>query len=97
MLLGVVDNATDRQLAELRAREVTGVFSVENDLDVAGQGQEGMSKRVRESRSESARVDACDRVCVSAYSRGVFVTNLRPGSWLARARRRAPPVRRIAA
>ena len=46
MLLGVVDNATDRQLAELRAREVTGVFSVENDLDVAGQGQEGMSKRV---------------------------------------------------
>ena len=44
MLLGVVDNATDRQLAEVRAREVTGVFSVENDLDVAGREQEGTSK-----------------------------------------------------
>ena len=43
-LLGVVDNATDRQLAEVRAREVTGVFSVENDLDVAGRDQEGPSK-----------------------------------------------------
>ena len=42
--LGVVDNATDRQLAEVRAREVTGVFSVENDLDMAGRGQEGASK-----------------------------------------------------
>ena len=46
MLLGVVDNATDRRLAEVRAREVTGVFSVENDLDVAGRGQEGTSKRI---------------------------------------------------
>ena len=44
MLLGVVDNSTDRRLAEVRAREVTGVFSVENDLDVAGRGQEGPSK-----------------------------------------------------
>jgi len=44
MLLGVVDNATDRRLAEVRAREVTGVFSVENDLDVAGREQEGTSK-----------------------------------------------------
>ena len=35
MLLGVVDNATDRQLAEVRAREVTGVFAVENGLTVA--------------------------------------------------------------
>ena len=34
-LLGVVDNATDRQLVELRAREVTGVFEVENSLVVA--------------------------------------------------------------
>jgi osmotically-inducible protein OsmY len=34
-LLGVVDNATDRQLAEVRAREVTGVFTVENQLTVA--------------------------------------------------------------
>lgn len=34
MLLGVVDNATDRQLAEVRAREVTGVFEVENSLSV---------------------------------------------------------------
>jgi hypothetical protein len=35
MLLGVVDNATDRQVVELRAREVTGVFEVENGLVVA--------------------------------------------------------------
>jgi len=35
MLLGVVDNTTDRQLVELRAREVTGVFGVENSLGIA--------------------------------------------------------------
>jgi hyperosmotically inducible periplasmic protein len=35
MLLGVVDNASDRQIAEVRAREVSGVFEVENNL-VAG-------------------------------------------------------------
>jgi hyperosmotically inducible protein len=34
MLLGVVDSAIDRQLAEVRAREVTGVFGVENSLTV---------------------------------------------------------------
>ena len=34
MLLGLVDNAIDRQLAEVRAREVTGVFGVENSLTV---------------------------------------------------------------
>jgi len=34
MLLGVVDSAADRQIAEVRAREVTGVFEVENDLTV---------------------------------------------------------------
>lgn len=31
-LLGYVDNAADRQLAEFRAREVSGVFGVENEL-----------------------------------------------------------------
>ena len=36
MLLGVVDNTTDRRVAEVRAREVTGVFEVENSLTVAG-------------------------------------------------------------
>src|SRR5262245_38857737 len=35
MLLGVVDSAADRQIAELRAREVNGVFEVENDLMLA--------------------------------------------------------------
>jgi osmotically-inducible protein OsmY len=35
MLLGVVDNAADHQIAEVRAREVTGVFDVENGLTVA--------------------------------------------------------------
>ena len=34
MLLGAVDNAVDRRLAEVRAREVTGVFDVENSLIV---------------------------------------------------------------
>ena len=37
MLLGVVDSAADRQIAEVRAREVTGVFEVENSLAVARQ------------------------------------------------------------
>src|SRR5207244_3956239 len=35
MLLGVVDSETDETLAGVRAREVTGVFGVENDLVVA--------------------------------------------------------------
>ena len=35
MLLGIVDNAADRQIAEVRAREVSGVFEVENGLVVA--------------------------------------------------------------
>ena len=34
ILLGVVDSAVDRQVAEVRAREVTGVFEVENGLVV---------------------------------------------------------------
>jgi len=34
MLLGVVNSTADRQLAEVRAREVTGVFEVENSLTV---------------------------------------------------------------
>ena len=34
MLLGVVDSASDRQLAEVRAREALGVFAVENSLAV---------------------------------------------------------------
>jgi osmotically-inducible protein OsmY len=37
VLLGVVDNAADRQIAEVRAREVTGVFEVANSLTVARQ------------------------------------------------------------
>ena len=36
MLLGAVGNATDRQLPEVRAREVSGVFEVENGLTAAG-------------------------------------------------------------
>jgi hyperosmotically inducible periplasmic protein len=41
MLLGVVDNAVDRQIAEVRAREVSGVFEVDNSLIVAGSEQGG--------------------------------------------------------
>jgi hyperosmotically inducible protein len=44
MLLGEVDSAADRQIAEVRAREVTGVFEVENSLSVARSGKEGGSK-----------------------------------------------------
>jgi osmotically-inducible protein OsmY len=35
MLLGAVDSGADRQLAKVRAREVTGIFEVENVLSVA--------------------------------------------------------------
>jgi hypothetical protein len=34
MLLGIVDNESDKTLAGVRAREITGVFGVENDLVV---------------------------------------------------------------
>jgi hyperosmotically inducible protein len=44
MLLGVVDSAADRQIAEVRAREVTGVFEVENGLAVARSGKESGSR-----------------------------------------------------
>jgi len=33
-LLGAVDHESDRRIAEMRAREVTGVFGVENELTV---------------------------------------------------------------
>jgi osmotically-inducible protein OsmY len=36
-LMGVVDSASDRQLAEFRAREVSGVFAVANELVVSRQ------------------------------------------------------------
>ena len=35
MLLGIVDSESDKSVAGVRAREVTGVFGVENDLAVA--------------------------------------------------------------
>jgi hyperosmotically inducible periplasmic protein len=44
ILLGVADSAADRQIAEARAREVTGVFDVENDLTVARAANEAGSK-----------------------------------------------------
>jgi osmotically-inducible protein OsmY len=44
ILLGIVDNATDRQIAEVRAREVTGVFEMENGLRVASGAQERGSR-----------------------------------------------------
>ena len=34
-LYGIVDNTADKHIAELRAREVSGIFSVENNLAVA--------------------------------------------------------------
>ena len=44
MLLGIVDSAADRQIAEVRAREVTGVFEVENGLSIVQSGKKGGSK-----------------------------------------------------
>jgi hyperosmotically inducible protein len=38
-LNGVVDNETDQALAEMRANSVFGVFSVQNDLEVAAKGK----------------------------------------------------------
>jgi hyperosmotically inducible periplasmic protein len=38
MLLGVVDNDGDKTLAGVRAREIKGVFGVENELAVAKKG-----------------------------------------------------------
>lgn len=39
VLTGVVDNTGDRDIAGIRANQVPGVFSVQNELQVAGQGQ----------------------------------------------------------
>jgi osmotically-inducible protein OsmY len=36
-LFGVVDNKGDRQIAEVRAREVGGVFSIENEIEITKQ------------------------------------------------------------
>jgi hyperosmotically inducible periplasmic protein len=41
MLLGTVDSPADRQVAEVRAREVTGVFDVENSLTVTRHERSG--------------------------------------------------------
>jgi osmotically-inducible protein OsmY len=38
-LTGVVDNKGDRDIAGVRANGVPGVFSVKNDLQVAGQNE----------------------------------------------------------
>jgi hyperosmotically inducible protein len=40
-LLGVVDNESDKIVAGFRARDVTGVFAVENELIVKGKVTEG--------------------------------------------------------
>ena len=39
ILTGVVDNTGDRDIAGVRANQVPGVFSVQNELQVAGQGE----------------------------------------------------------
>ena len=36
-LVGVVDNASDKNLAEIKAKGVSGVFSVDNQLQVANE------------------------------------------------------------
>jgi osmotically-inducible protein OsmY len=49
-LYGVVDNAMDKQIAEMRAREVPGVFSVENHLLVANEAAQRAAKSDRQQR-----------------------------------------------
>lgn len=44
MLLGIVGSVADRQIAEVRAREVTGVFEVENGLTVVRTTKGGRSR-----------------------------------------------------
>lgn len=44
-LAGVVDNAQDKQLAYMRASQVPNVFSVKNDLQVAGAPAENSSEK----------------------------------------------------
>jgi osmotically-inducible protein OsmY len=39
VLTGVVDSQADKELAGMRANQVAGVFSVQNDLQVAGQNE----------------------------------------------------------
>jgi osmotically-inducible protein OsmY len=39
-LYGTVDSQADKETAYLRANAVPGVFSVQNNLQVAGQGSE---------------------------------------------------------
>src|SRR5688572_31193102 len=53
MLLGVVDAAIDRQLAEVRAREVTGTFEVENGL------RDRKSTRLNSSHSQISYAVFC--------------------------------------
>jgi osmotically-inducible protein OsmY len=38
-LTGVVDSDSDLAIAEMRANTVSGVFSVDNQLDIAGKPQ----------------------------------------------------------
>jgi hyperosmotically inducible protein len=43
-LLGVVDNENDKNVAGLRAHELPGVFSVENDLMVDKESKSSTSR-----------------------------------------------------
>jgi hyperosmotically inducible protein len=43
-LAGVVDSQADKEMAYIKANQVPGVFSVKNDLQVAGSGSEKSQK-----------------------------------------------------
>jgi hypothetical protein len=47
-LMGDVDSAADRTIAEMRAREVSGVFSVVNELTVKGAVPEATTSSLRQ-------------------------------------------------
>ena len=56
-MLLAVDSAADRQIAEVRAREVTGVFKVENDLTVIRAAKEAGSRSQAEAAAGPSAPD----------------------------------------
>jgi hypothetical protein len=75
MLLGVVDNATDRQLAEVRAREVTGVFEVENSLTLIREGQEEAASESLDGHTGGRAYSLAATAFVSVVLAGVLRTD----------------------
>jgi hypothetical protein len=80
MLLGIVDTAADRQVAEVRAREVTGVFEVENDLTVVRQRRKEERDDQARLQNASASIHAAERDHLRASRRRLCVRDRPCGS-----------------